>query len=353
MSSHAHDAHSHDHDHEHGDHGHDGHDHAHGDDAHPAQAHAHGEFTPREARQARRLKLVLALIALFFTVELAGAIAAKSVVLQADALHLLMDVLALSMSLLAMRIAIRRPTPRFTFGMRRAEPVAAIFNSGLVLLATLEIVHEGIEELQGSGQPRAYIMLIVAGAALVVNGISAWLIHGALHGDHDHGHAHGHDHGGGRQGHALNLRGAWLHLLGDALGSVAALVAAIVIKLGGPVAVDAIASFVVAAILVGAAYRLCRDATLVLLEAAPPHLPVLKVRKAILAFEGIASVHDLHVWTLGAGHDAITTHVRAKAADPTLGPRLSHELREKFDCEYVTVQVESPGEGCGTDEEPK
>jgi cation diffusion facilitator family transporter len=353
MSPHAH-KHAHDHVH---DHAHDhAHGHAHDADEHPAHAHAHGEFTPREARQAKRLGMVLGLIAVFFAFELAGAIAAHSVVLQADALHLLMDVLALSMSLLAMRIAVRRPTPRFTFGMRRAEPVAAIFNSGLVLVATAEIVREGIEELRGSGEPRATIMLVVAGAALVVNGISAWLIHGALH-----GHAHGHDHhhaeaagaaAGKQHGHALNLRGAWLHLLGDALGSIAALVAAVVIKMGGSVAVDAIASFIVAAILVASACRLVRDATLVLLEAAPPHVPVGAVREVILAFEGIASVHDLHVWTLGAGHDAITTHVLAVKADATLAHRLSRTLRETFDCEYVTVQVESPDEECDKSEEP-
>jgi cobalt-zinc-cadmium efflux system protein len=338
------------------------------DDDHSSRAHAHGKFTEREARQAKRLAMVLGLIAAFFAFELAGAIAAQSVVLEADALHLLMDVLALSMSLLAMRIAIRRPTPRFTFGMRRAEPVAAIFNAVLVLAATFEIVREGIEELRGTGHPRPGIMLIVAAAALVVNGVSAWLLHGALHDhghdhgakhdhghdhDHDHDHEHGHDEAPKKlHGHALNLRGAWLHLLGDALGSIAALIAAIVIKYGGPVSVDAIASFAVAAILVAAAYRLARDATLVLLEAAPPHLPVGAVREVILGFDGIAEVHDLHVWTLGAGHDAITTHVRAKTLDPTIARRLSHALREAFDTEYVTVQVESFDEACAVDDQP-
>src|SRR5207244_1737377 len=113
-------------------------------------------------------------------------------------------------------------------------------------------------------------------------------------------------------GHALNLRGAWLHLLGDVLGSVAALVAAIIIRFGGPASVDPIASFLVAAILVAGAYRLIRDASIVLLEAAPVHLPVGAVREVILAFPGVQDVHDLHVWTLGAGHDAITAHVHAK-----------------------------------------
>ncbi len=392
MSGHAH------HDHDHEGHAQEGHGHAGSDGAHEHGAHEdahdhaaphshkgektsarsrHGEFTAGEARQAKGLATVLCIIAGFFAFELAGALYARSVVLKADALHLLMDILALAMSLFAMRIAIRRPTPRFTFGMRRAEPLAGICNATLVLLATAEIVREAIAELRGVAEPRASIMLVVAAAALVVNGVSAWLLHGVLHDHSGHGHSHGdghrreaghgdgqgdakaHGHGAAprARGHALNLRGAWLHLLGDALGSVAALVAAIVIKMGGTVMVDAIASFAVAAILVFSAVRVVRDATLVLLEAAPIHAPVGAVREVILAFPGVAEVHDLHVWTLGAGHDAITAHVRATDGGSTLAKRLSRALREAFETEYVTVQVEGTepdGEhGCVPDEEPR
>ncbi len=331
-------------------------------------------FSDSEAKQVRRLVLVLVLIGTFFFVELAGAFAARSVVLQADAVHLLMDVLALAMSVVAMRLAVQRPTERFTFGMRRAEPVAAIFNAGLILAATTQIVREGVLELEsGGGEPRANIMLIVALAALVVNGLSAWLLHDALHhghahaGEHAHdpdnpddvahegahghtdGHEHAHAHHGEREekrpeklaGHAPNLRGAWLHLAGDTLGSLAALVAAIVIRYGGPASFDVLASFLVALILVLGALRLLRDATLVLLEAAPPHLPVSAIRERVLAFPGIASVHDMHVWTLGAGHDAISVHVKVDVPDPSLASRLSRKLRDAFHVEYVTVQVET------------
>jgi cation diffusion facilitator family transporter len=315
---------------------HEHHDHVHGRPA--------GTFSEKEAKQARRLLTVLVLIAAFFAVELAGALAAHSVVLVADALHLLMDVFALAMSLLAMRLAVRRPTARFTYGMRRAEPVAAIFNAMLVLGATAQIVHTGIGELYEGAAPQATIMLIVASAAIVVNGLSAWLLHGAIH-HHAHPHAeHAHDdhaHGKKAHGHALNLRGAWLHLLGDTLGSFAALVAAIAIRAGGPTSMDPIASFVVAFILLLGAGRLVRDATLVLLEAAPTHLPVGAVREVILAHPGISAVHDLHVWTLGAGHDAITAHVRATSAEPLLANKLAERLRGAFEVEYVTVQVES------------
>jgi cation diffusion facilitator family transporter len=342
-------------------HAHD-HDHDHGPATPDAWGAVFGSFTPSEARQARRLTTVLVLVSAFFLVELGGALVAGSVVLQADALHLLMDVLAIAVSLFAMRLAVRRPTPRFTFGLRRAEPVAAIFSAFVVLATTAGIVFEGIEALHQRTPPRAGIMLAVAVVALLVNGTSAWLLHDAIgHGhshahdpdnpddrdddaEHDHDHDdHHHEHG---RGHSLNLRGAWLHLLGDALGALAALVAALFIQFGGHPAADPIASFVVAAILLYGSVRLLRDATGVLLEAAPPHLPVQAIHRVVATFPGVSSVHDLHVWTLGAGHDAVTVHVVTADGDPSLGQRLSERIRAVLRVEYVTVQVELQGQSC-------
>src|SRR5580700_9983840 len=150
-----------------------------------ASRHTPHGFTPTEARQSRRLLTVIALVSAFFVVELGGAIVADSVVLQADALHLLMDVLALGVSALAMRLAVRRPTPRFTYGLRRAEPVAAIFSSLLVLLTTGFIVAEGVQALRDGAAPRAGMMIAFALLALAVNGASAWLLHGAIGHTHD------------------------------------------------------------------------------------------------------------------------------------------------------------------------
>ncbi len=351
------------------------HDHEHEHVGELARIASAGKFTPSEARQSRRLTLVLVLVGGFFALELAGALVADSVVLQADALHLLMDVFALGVSLVAMRLAVRRPTPRFTYGLRRAEPVAAIFSAGLVLATTIGIVVEAIGALHQRTPPKAGVMLVVALMALVVNGLSAWLLHDVL--GHSHGHAqdpdnpddpapvpssgeqrhlhgephhhesephdHGaepHHHGGEKSGHALNLRGAWLHLLGDTLGALAALAAALVIRFGGPAAADPVASFAVAAILLVGSLRLLRDATLVLLEAAPPHLSVASIRAVICDFPGVEGVHDLHVWTLGAGHDAITAHVLSSSGDAAFGRRLSARIRAVLGVEYVTVQVE-------------
>jgi cobalt-zinc-cadmium efflux system protein len=318
-----------------------------------------GDFTPGEERQAHRLKIVLGIVGAFFVLELAGAIAADSVVLQADALHLLMDLLALGVSLFAMRLAVRKPTPRLTFGLRRAEPVAAIFSAVLVLGTTGIIVVEALEALRGHVPPKAGVMLVVAVMALAVNGLSAWLLHDVIGHAHAHGHDpdnpddrhadHDHDHPPAHaktRGHALNLRGAWLHLLGDTLGALAALCAALVIRFGGHAEADPIASFVVAAILLVGSLKLLRDATLVLLEAAPRHLPIGAIREVIIGFPGVVTMHDLHVWTLGAGHDAITVHVRTESSDPTLGQRLSERLRKVLGAEYVTVQVEIGEDTC-------
>jgi cobalt-zinc-cadmium efflux system protein len=298
-------------------------------------------FTPHEAHQASRLRTVVGLVAGFFVVELVGAIWAGSIVLQADALHLLTDVLALAVNLLAMRIAIREPTPRFTFGLRRAEPMAALMGALLVLGTTGLVVAEALHALREPSPPKAGVMLFFAVAALLVNGASAWLLHDAIGGGH--GHSHAHESSGSAKkshGHALNLRSALLHMIGDALGAVAALVAALIIRFGGPPSADAIASFLVSGILVVGSLRILYDVALVLFEAAPPHLPVATVRAIVVGFPDVVSLRDLHVWTLGGGHDAITLHVRTLSQDAAFGKRLSDHLKGVLGVEYVTVQVE-------------
>jgi cation diffusion facilitator family transporter len=306
--------------------------------------------TPREARQERRLRLVLALVFLFFGFEYAGAKVADSVVLKADALHLLLDIFSLALSLAAMAVARRPPTPRYPFGFKRVEPLAALVNGVLVLLATAEIVHEAVEAVQGDVAPKQTIMLVVAAAALVVNGTSAWLLHGAMGEDH-HGHGHhahhlghdddhphdGHSHGHDDHGHALNLRGAWLHLLGDALGAVAALIAAVVIRLGGPRWIDPAASFLVAIILVVGAVRLLRDAGAVLLGASPKRLDVNKIHAFLVAFPGVGEVTDLRLWTLGAGADAMVAHVTTDGRKG-VGISASRAVARAFPIAHVTVQ---------------
>ena len=328
----------------------------------------------REKKQTRRLRLVLLLVTCFCGAELAGAAVSRSAVLRADALHLLLDVFALALSLGAMRLAEKPPTRTYTFGFRRAEALAAVVNGFLVLGVALEIVKDGVEGFTGTERPDAHLMLLVALVALVVNGASAWLLHGALaesghdshahshapahspttvvvtrahahEGEHRHAHAHGdHDSGarGHDHGHALNLRGALLHLVGDALGAVAAVVAAVVIRFDGPTLIDPVASVFVALILFYGAVRLLRDAARVLLEGAPLGLDPEAVRTLLAALPGVTAVHDLKVWTLGGGHDAIAVRLIPSTPSPTLAEHANRELRRAFSVRYAIVQVDGP-----------
>ena len=351
--------------------------------------------TSIERTQKRRLVAVLALTGAFCGVEAVMSFVAGSTVLKADALHLAMDVSALGMSLVAMRIAAARPTDRFTFGLHRAEPFAAVINAVLVLSGTTYIVSEAVEALRAPHRPLLGVMAVVSTIALVVNGISAWLLHGAIahghghhhHGHHDHGHVHhhaidsdhrrahahdhehhdhgshdhddhdhdhaGHDHGdhdhehhdhaatGKGADHSMNLRGAWLHVLGDALGSTAALATALAIELGAPPVIDPLASFLVAIFLVVGATRLLRDAAQVLLEGAPAHLRSGVVREVIRSVDGVDEVLDLRVWTLGAGHDATATRVRGSTDPAALAKRVESRLRDDLRVSHVWVHVET------------
>jgi len=314
-------------------------------------------WNPAESRQARRLGVVLAITTVFTGLELAGAAAARSQVLWADGIHLLTDVLALALSIVAMRLAIHPPSDRFTFGLRRVEPIAAVLNGFLVLGASVVIVVEATEDLRGTVSPRPNLMLIVAAAAFVIHGLSAWLLHDVIHHhgegahaephaqDHDQeGHdGHHHDHHPRPHGHALNLRGVWLHLIGDTLGAFAALGAALVIHGGGPPIVDPLGSLLVAAILVVGALKLLGEATMVLLEAAPTHLPARAVRDVIARESGVLDIQDLRVWTLGAGHDAVAVRVRASGSATGLAARIGDRLRHDLHVEQVTVQVNDEG----------
>ena len=329
-----------------------------------------------EIKQQRVLVAVVALTGTFCVVEGAVGVVTHRLVLQADALHLAMDVLALLVSLVAMRLSTRPPTATFTFGLHRTEALAAMMNASLVLGGTIYIVREGLEGLSDHAHGGGGNFALTAGvsvAALCVNGLSAWLLHRGIEaGHHHHGHAH-HGHAHAHHGHAhdhhdhhdhdhhdhddqdrgkpedveeadhsLNLRGAWLHVLGDALGSFAALSTSIAMHFGAPKVVDPIASFLVAAILIVGAGRVIRDSALVLLEAAPTHLPIDRVRALIAKVDGVDAVVALHLWSLGSGKDAAAVRVRASSL--AVGARVEERLRDEEDLSHVWVHVEPPVE---------
>jgi cation diffusion facilitator family transporter len=184
-----------------------------------------------------------------------------------------------------------------------------------------------------------------------VHGINATLLHHDLHG-HAHAHPRDHDDERGMSPHIhvaphaghMSVRGAWIHVVGDALGSLFALLAALAIRFGAPPSIDPIASFFVAVLLVVGGVKLLRDAGYVLMESAPAHLPVVDVERVVNGVEGVECVHRLRVWTLGTGYDAIALHVTAKKdGDLSLAASVERRLRDSFHVDYVCVQVDPPG----------
>jgi cobalt-zinc-cadmium efflux system protein len=274
-------------------------------------------------RSRRELKIALALTGGFMLVELAGAWWTGSLALAADAAHMLTDVGGLALALFAAWVATRPPTPAKTFGYYRVEILAALVNALLLLLVAGAILWEAYHRVRAPRTILAGPMLAVGALGLAVNLAAARLL---------------------RRGAAasLNVRAAYLEVLGDALASVAVLVAAAVVALTGWTLADPLASAAIAVFIVPRTWRLLTQAVNVLLEGVPPHLDLEEIEAAMRAVPGVRAVHDLHVWTLTSGKEAMSAHVVAE--DPAEGERLLAELHAvlhaRFGIEHTTIQVE-------------
>lgn len=302
--------HDHSHNHEH-DHGHD-HGHSHG---HGGHSHVHDVGT-------RRLAWALAITAIFLVAEVVGGIISNSLALLADAAHMLTDVGALSLSLFVAWFSRKPATPQRSFGYLRWEILAALFNGSMLLLASCWIVWESIERFRSPQAVEGGLMLVVAAGGLMVNATSAWLLHGTSK-------------------DSLNLRGAYLHVLSDLLGSVGAILAAVAINWFGWLIADPIASVLMTILIVRSAWRLVQEAINVLLEAAPSHIDASALRDALQAVPGVQEVHDLHVWTLTSGFVAMSAH--AVVPDSAQHQRVleaAHAAVGGFGIRHATIQIE-------------
>ncbi len=291
-------------------------------------AHAHAHAHPHDARahDRRRLALVLVLSTFYLFAELAGGLVTGSLALLADAGHMLADVGALALALFAFWLADRPASAARTFGWRRFEILAALAN-GLVLgIVALGVAFEAVERLSAPRPVLGLAAFAIASGGLAVNLIGMLLLR------------HGRE-------RSLNLRGAWLHLLGDALGSVAAMAAGLAIWAFDWRAADPLASLAIAGLVLRSAWSLLRETVDVLLEAAPRHLDVDELRAALLAEAGVASVHDLHVWTITSGMVSLSCHVHctADADGHAVLVRLQDLLRQRFDVHHATLQIEPAG----------
>jgi cobalt-zinc-cadmium efflux system protein len=297
--------------------------------AQPASPHPHGAHAYPAAGRAssrRRLGATLALVVAYFAAEAAAGLWTGSLALLADAGHMLADAGSLSLALFALWLTDRPAPAARTFGYQRAEILAALANGVALIVVAIFIAIEALGRISAPPGVNAAPALAVAAGGLAVNLAGMALLHGA-------------------RDASLNLRGAWLHVASDALGSVAAMAANAAIWLADLRIADPLASLAIAALVARSAWRLLRETVDVLLETAPSHVDVDALRRALEAEVGVASVHDLHVWTITSGRVSLSCHVEAdQSADghELLG-RLTHALRERFGIGHATIQLEPEG----------
>lgn len=301
-----------------------GHDHSHGHAHDHGHGHGHGD-----ARGA--LAAALALSGGFLGVEVAVGWWAGSLALLSDAAHMLSDVGSLVLALGAAQLATRAVTARQTFGLARAEVLGAFLNGVALLVACAGITREAALRLwAGPGEVPGLPVLVVGVVGLLVNLASAWFLHRS-------------------EADNLNVRGALMHVLADALGSVAAIGAAILLMLGYPAA-DPLMSLGVAALVAWGAFRLLRDAGRVLLELPPPGLDVARVRDALLSVDGVVEVHDLHAWSLDGRRPIVSAHlvIGDGAGFEEVCGRAHAALHDGFDVDHATLQPERADGHCHT-----
>lgn len=258
--------------------------------------------------------------------EVIGGWLSGSLALLADAAHMLSDVAALALSLFAAWVARRPPSTRHTFGYYRTEILAALVNGAVLLAVSAWVLVEAWTRLAEPRPVQGGLMLAVASGGLAVNAVGLVLLHGS-------------------RSSGLNLRAAWLHVLGDALGSVAAIVAGILIAAFGWTWADPLASSVIALLVIRSTWGLLRETVGVLMEGAPGHVDVDAIRDAIADVEGVAAVHDLHVWSITSGMVSLSCHVVWTDEAPAVEAlsRVHDVLAASFGIHHVTVQVEPIG----------
>lgn len=260
----------------------------------------------------------------FMVAELVGGLIANSLSLVADAGHMVSDAAALGLGLLAMWMASHPHTERRTFGFHRAEILAALANGSLLMALSFLLIWQAFARLLEPQQIESGLMLVVAGLGLLVNVVALNVLGG-----------HRHDN--------LNVKGAFLHVVGDAVGSAGVIFAALVIRFTGWTPIDSIVSAFIALLILWSGFGLVRETVSVLLESSPRHLDADALRRDLLALEGVLDVHDLHVWTVTSGFISLSCHceVSSSAVADEVLRRATGLLRERYGIRHVTIQPET------------
>ena len=287
--------------------------------------HTHTSDQPgTRASTERRLLIVLAITGLYMLAEVVGGLLTGSLALLADSGHLLGDVLGLAMAASAIRFARRPATAGRTYGFYRAEILAALVNSFVLVLVAGWILYAALQRLaEPTIEIRALPMLAVAAGGVAVTIIGVTLLHAGAQ-------------------ESLNVRAAFLEVMGDLLSSIGTIVAALIILATGWTAADALISALIGVFMLPRAWVLLRSVIDVLIESAPGHLNIQQIDTAMRAVPGVDSVHDMHLWSITSGFDAMSGHVRSngRPSEDVLHD-LRTMLRDRFGIEHVTLQVEA------------
>ena len=286
--------------------------------------HRHGENARKGNRRA--LAVVLALTAGFTVVEIIGGLLTGSLALLADAGHMLSDNLSLGIALFAAWLAGKPATPEKSFGYRRAEILAALVNGMTLVAISLWIFVEAYSRLREPTEVLGAPMLAVASLGLLLNVVGAIVLYRS-------------------GGENLNVEGAMRHVIADALGSLGAIAAAVVIILTGWRYADPLISIAIGFLILGSSWKLLRDSTNILLEATPSNLKAEEVGHKMASAEGVVEVHDLHIWTITSGFPALSAHVLVGSDEDCHARRreLEELLADEFDISHTTLQVDHVG----------
>ena len=290
------------------------------------QPHAHDHDL--DARVKRRLLISIALTALIFVAELVGGYLTNSLALMTDAAHVFMDVFALSLSFFAIYIAEMPPTEKRTYGLHRVEVFVSFINSFVLILLTIFIFYKGLIRFWNPEPVESVGMLVVAAIGLVVNLIVAMWLHRYAVSD-------------------LNVKSAFIHVVGDAAASVGVIAAAVIIYFTGWFKADPLISMLICLIIVNGAVKIIRESSHILLEGVPRDIDLKRVRDEILAFEGVGGVHSLHIWSICHNVYALSAHVDVIPTQRWRMAEIFGDINEKLAHDhhifYTTLQAECSG----------
>ncbi len=286
------------------------------------------------AASRRSLTIALMLTMSYMVAEIIGGLASGSLALIADAVHMFADAAAIGLALLAMWISGRPVSITRTFGFQRTEVLAALLNALSLWLITAWIFFEAFRRFMDPPEVEGTLMLIVGAGGLVINIIVAWALHRSAR-------------------ESLNVEGAFLHVLGDLVGSIGVIVASVLIAMFGWFVVDPIFSVVIGVLILAGSMRLIWKVSHVLMEGTPSHIDLHQLCQRMEREAGVTGVHDIHAWSITTGYDAFSAHVTTDRSTGETSDQMLSRLRaiaaQEFGISHVTIQLEDSPDGCAED----